>query len=540
VRSESSALSLLTLSTSLAFAAELRRRYNFPVMMKLLRRHKDWLMIVIAILAVPFIFYFVKTPDYGAMRSDRFARIYDRNVSILEAQQTVRLLTLAQALGMSDFVQTLTAGAGMDPNQTAVQFVLNLLVLRHEAARLGIRPGYAEIAEVVRTLPAFQGDSGFEMKKFTDFAQNALAPMGLAEEHVEQLVRDQLSLNQIKQLLAAGVTVPKGELDENFQRGHDTLFVSIIRFQSADLSKDIQVSDEDVQKHYDAHKAELKTDEKRKVEFVSLALTDEEKKLTGKERIEALQKLSDRATDFTQALLEKGADFKQSADKLKLAVHETGEFTKAEPDPQLKVDAQLGAAAFKVSMQEPNSDPIEVADGFYILHLAGITESRPLTLEEAKPKVVETIKKSKARELMSTKAAEVVQQLREAKQSGQPLEAAIQKSGAKAEKVPPFSLLEEEKPKSQDKESKKNEPADLAAIKQAVAFLNPGETSDFFPAGENGFIAVLEKRESLADASAAEKKAAYEKRLLDNKRRIVLMEWLRDRGQAAGLQFTKG
>jgi hypothetical protein len=509
-------------------------------MMKLLRKHRDWLMIVIAILAIPFIFYFVQRPDYGAMRSDRFARIYDRNVSLLEAQQIAKLLSLAQALGMSDFAQTLTAGAGMNPNQTAVQFVLNLLVLRHEAARLGIRPGYSEIAEVVRTLPAFQGDSGFDMKKFTDFAQNALAPMGLAEEHVEQLVRDQLSLNQIKRLLAAGVTVPKGELDENFERGHDTLFVSIIRFQPADFIKDIQVSDEDVQKHYDAHKAELKTDEKRRVEFVSLALTDEEKKLSGKERIEALQKLSDGATDFTQALLEKGADFKQAAEKLKLPLHETGEFTKAEPDPQLKVDAQLGAAAFKLSMQEPNSDPIQVADGFYILHLAGITEARPLTLEEAKPKIVETIKKSKARELMSTKAAEVVQQLREAKQSGQPLEAAIQKSGAKAEKLPPFSLFEEEKPNSQEKEPKKNEPADLPAIKQAVAFLNLGETSDFFPAGENGFIAILEKREPLAAANAAEKKAAYEKTLLDNKRRIVFMEWLRDRGQAAGLQFQKG
>jgi hypothetical protein len=141
---------------------------------------------------------------------------------------------------------------------------------------------------------------------------------------------------------------------------------------------------------------------------------------------------------------------------------------------------------------------------------------------------------------MSTKAAEVVQQLREAKQSGQPLEAAIQKSGAKAEKLPPFSLFEEEKPNSQEKEPKKNEPADLPAIKQAVAFLNVGETSDFFPAGENGFIAILEKREPLAAANAAEKKAAYEKTLLDNKRRIVFMEWLRDRGQAAGLQFQKG
>jgi len=73
-----------------------------------------------------------------------------------------------------------------------------------------------------------------------------------------------------------------------------------------------------------------------------------------------------------------------------------------------------------------------------------------------------------------------------------------------------------------------------------VAFLNAGEVSDFLPAGENGFIAILEKREPLADASAAEKKVAFEKRLLDNKRRIVLMEWLHDRGQAAGLQFTKG
>ncbi|HEU5246115.1 MAG TPA: peptidylprolyl isomerase [Candidatus Udaeobacter sp.] len=509
-------------------------------MMKLLRKHRDWLMIVIAILAIPFIFYFVQRPDYGAMRSDRFARIYDRNVSMLEAQQTVRLLTLAQALGMSDFVQTLTAGASMNQNQFAVQFIVNLLVLRHEAARLGVRPDASEIAGVVRTLPAFQGDSGFDMKKFTDFTQNALAPMGLAEEHIEQLVRDQLSLNQIKRLLAAGVTVPKGELDENFERGHDTLFVAVVRFQSSDFGKDITVSDEDVKKHYDAHKAELKTDEKRKVEFVSLALTDDEKKLRGRERIEALQKLSDRATDFTQALLEKGADFKQASAKFQLPVHETDEFTKAEPDSQLKADPQLGAAAFKLSAQEPNSDPIQVADGFYILHLAGITEARPLTLEEAKPKIVETIKKSKARELMSTKGAEVAQQLREAKQSGQPIEAAIQKAGGKTEKIPPFSLIEEENAKSQNNEPNKNEPADLPAIKQAVAFLNPGEASDFFPAGENGFVAILEKREPLADANVSEKKAEYEKRLLDNKQRVVLLEWLRDRGQAAGLQFTKG
>jgi hypothetical protein len=34
-------------------------------MMKLLRKHRQWLMIVIAILAIPFVFYFVQKPDYG-------------------------------------------------------------------------------------------------------------------------------------------------------------------------------------------------------------------------------------------------------------------------------------------------------------------------------------------------------------------------------------------------------------------------------------------------------------------------------------------
>src|SRR5438034_2069405 len=413
-------------------------------MMKLLRKHRHWLMIVIAILAIPFVFYFVQRPDYGAMRSDQFVRIYDRNVSMLEAQQMVRLFNLAQALGMSDFMQALTPGV-QDPNQVYTQFVLNLLVLRHEATRLGIRPGASEVADVVRALPVFQGESGFDLHKFSDFVQNALAPNGLAEEHIEQLVRDELCLNQIKQLLAAGVSIPKGELDENFQRAYDKLYVSVIRFQPADFAKDIAPSDEDVQKYYEAHKAELKSEEKRKVEFVTLGLTDEQKKLAGKERIEALQQLSDRATDFTQALLEKGADFKHVAAKFQLPVRTTGEFMATAPDPQLKVDAQLGAAALKLSMQEPNSDPIQVADGFYVLHLAGIVEARPLTIEEAKPKIVEAVKSSRARELMSTKGAEIVQQLREATKSpaGAGIEAAIQKAGVNVEKVPPFSLLDE-------------------------------------------------------------------------------------------------
>src|SRR5215469_2416899 len=433
----------------------------------------------------------------------------------------------------------MTAGAGLNQNQATIQFIVNLLVLRHEAERLGVRPSASEVADVVRKLPAFQGDSGFDINKFNDLVQNGLAPLGLSEDHIEQLVRDQISLTEIQKLLAAGVSLPKSELDENFQRGYDKLYVSVIRYHASDFDKDIKINDEVVQKYYDAHKAELKTDEKRKVEFVQLTLDEQEKKLAGKERIEALQKLADRATDFTQALLEKGADFKQAAAKFQLPVHETGEFTAAEPDPQLKGDPQLSAVAFKLSMQEPHSDAVQVADGFYILHLIGKTETRPLTLEEAKPKIVDALKKGRSRELMSTKGAELVQQLRDAKKSGQPLDAIVEKAGVKAEKLPAFSLIDEESEKSEGNEQKKQSP-ELLAIKEAVALLTPGDVTDFVPSGTDGLIVILEKREPLGNAIAGEKKTAFEKRVLENKERIVLIEWLRDRQQAAGLEFKKG
>jgi SurA-like N-terminal domain/PPIC-type PPIASE domain len=561
-------------------------------MMKALRRHKDWLMIVIAILAIPFVFYFVRTPDYGQMGQGEVGQIYGRKLTQLEIDRNARLGGLAQALGMSDLWSTLSLD--QPGNSGYGEFALKLIILRHEAERLGLRPSGPEIADVVRKLPAFQGESGFDINKFNDFVRNYLPPMGLGEEHIEQVVRDELCVNEIKKLLAAGITVSKGELDENFQRGYDKFYVNVIRFHSGDFDKDIKVNDEDVQKYYDAHKKELKTDEKRKVEFVHLGLPEEAQEYTNlpgplsqpagssifidrfvqsligayavtplssasdmtaqggneqntlarTERIEALQKLADQATDLTQALLEKGADFRQAAAQFQLPVLQTGEFTAAAADPQLKVDPQLGATAFKLTLQEPNSDPIQVADGFYILHLTGITEARPLTLEEAKPQIVDSLKKSRVRELISTKGAEVAQQLREATKSGQSLEAAIQKAGVKAEKVPPFSLMDEETTESQGSEvknqSQKNETPDFAAIKNAVAFLSPGEISDFSPSGSDGFIAVLEKREPSVDSDTGEKKVAFEKRLLDNKERIVFYEWLHDRQEAAGLKSSKG
>src|ERR1035437_8577904 len=144
-------------------------------MMSLLRKHRNWLMMVIAILAVPFIFYFNKTDFRGG--SDKFARVYGRDVSILEAQRGARLCNLARDLGMQNLVRSLASGANSE-NELYSQFTLNLIVLRHETARLGIQPTTAEIIDFVRTLRPFRNATGFDPKKFDEYTQTALPSLG--------------------------------------------------------------------------------------------------------------------------------------------------------------------------------------------------------------------------------------------------------------------------------------------------------------------------------------------------------------------------
>lgn len=507
-------------------------------MIRTINKHQRWLMIVIGVLVIPFVFYFNKT-DLSARGSDRFARIYDRNVSMIEARRDARLFELAKVLGMSDFRDSLAgAGNGQNENEITAQFILNLIILRREAARLGIRPTTTEIADFVRNLHVFRGPAGFDINKYTEFSQNLLSPNGLNEAQVEELAGDEISLNKIKQVVAAGVATSETESKANFEQLYGKITVSVARLRMADFAKDIKVTDDDVKKYYEAHKADFKSEEKRKVELVSLAFTDEQKKLAGKERIDVLQKLADRANDFTQALLEKGADFKQVAAKFQLPIRETGEFTQLAPDPQLKGDPQLVVAAFQLSAPEPNSEPVQTADGFYLLHLTGVVEARPLTMEEAKSKISDAIKTNRERETVSNKGAKAAHDLRESLQAGEPLASALAKANVKAEKLPPFSLSDEfESGTEPDKSGK--EPPDFPAIKRAVGDLSAGGVSDFWPATDGGLIVVVEKREPPDEAKFRESKATFDERYLGNKRKFVFYEWLRERQREAGLQFSK-
>ena len=509
-------------------------------MITVMRKHHKWLMIVIAILAIPFIFYFNKT-DFTVNRQSDLGRIYDRPITQVEFQRSARLMTLAQMLGLSQLVQDLMMRP-MSENDAYVNFAFNRLILDHEARALGVRPTTKEVVAFVKTLLPFQGTNGFDPGKYTEFTQNRLPALGFTDAQIEELVSDQLALNRLKDLLGTGLHVSDSESTEYYDQAYGKLHVAVVRFREDDFKKDLNISNEEIAKYYEAHKAELKTEEKRTVEFVAFAFGEAEKKLTGKERIDALQKLANRANDFVQAMLEKGVKFADVAAKFNVPVTATGEFTAAAPDPKLPANTQLAQYSFQLKQEEPVSDAIQGPEGFYVVHLLGMTASRPLTLDEAKPKITETLTKERLKQVVSTRAADVARTIREALRAGTPLDKALAQMGLQADRVPPFSIIENPPPKppepTADKkpEEKKPDVPDLASIKSAVRELNPGDASDFVPTPTGGLVAVMESREPGDPAGFEAAKATFEKNYIQSKRTVVFDEWLNDRRRAAGLQ----
>ncbi len=507
-------------------------------MITLIRKHHKVLMYIItALVCVSFSWYWNSNPDFGQMGSGMAGKIYGRKVPQAEFQRNSRLLRLASELGMRDLAQALTVGAQSE-NEAYENFSWNLMVLRHEAQNLGIQPTTTEIAAALKTLPVFQGDHGFDLAKYTEITDHALAPMGFSEAELEELVSDQIALGRVRKILGAGVNVPESEMRNNYERLYSKMDVATVNFKSADFAGQVQVNDEDVQKYFNTHKAELKTEERRQVKFVAFSLTEEQKKLTGKERIDALQKMADAAGDFADAVQVKGADFATVAAKFKLAPQETGPFSKTTPDPRFK-SPELTNAAYDLSPESPTSNPIQTPDGFYVERLAKLAPARPLTLAEARPEIIEKLKQERVQAMMTAKANTVAQQIRDALQKGKSIEEAGAEAGVKVEQLPAFALVDHPpgaKPAATP--DPKMLTPEMQTIKQTVSEMNPGNVSGLVPQSDGGMLVVLQKREPLNMAEFESAREMVAHAALENRNQVVFYEWLQHRRRSAGVEQT--
>jgi peptidyl-prolyl cis-trans isomerase D len=155
--------------------------------------------------------------------------------------------------------------------------ILQRMILRQaledQAQRLGLRVTDADVAaEIRREAPAlFPGGKFVGEDQYESFLQQEL---GKTPAEFESMVREQVLLQQLQDLVTDPVRVSPSEVAAEYQRQNEKAKFQYALLRPSDFAGQVPVSDADLQAWYNTHKAQFATPERR---VLDVLLADEAK-----------------------------------------------------------------------------------------------------------------------------------------------------------------------------------------------------------------------------------------------------------------------
>lgn len=493
-------------------------------MITVIRKNQQTLLIIISVLVIIAFVWLYDRTDLDKIGADRVGEIYDRTVTLTDVDRAQRMFSLAQELGLFDLLVTLTGGAGATQDGMIGEFLINRIILQHEAGVLGIVVTDDEIEELIQSLPAFQSNGRFDPMLFAAFMQEGLAPRGFTERAMEEIVADQIRLDHLRNLVEATVPMPDSEIESLYRQSHQEIRLALIEIAGDRLDVEPEITDEMIETYYEENRGNLTTAERRQVAYVVLSLDEEEKALEGRERVAALQRIANQANDFTVAMLEEEASFQATAERFGVEVKATGLFSQEEPDPEISGVRGFSATAFSLSPNDPDSDPLRVDDSFYILRLLEVEPPRPLELEEARDRIAAILREEALQEYAVTEGEATRQAILDELPEGRSLREVVQGRGHRLLEPPPFSFAEggEAVPH-------------LSRIADRLMELPEGGLSPLIRTPEGALLVYVRSRSEPDDLFLDQELDFFAMQYGSFKSRAVFYEWLMDRRARANV-----
>lgn len=268
-------------------------------MLETFRKHHYVLMCVIAV-AVIIAFTFLSNPNdsHGgpAGSSERVGTLYGRDFTLGEVQNIMQeQRVLGQLAGMaqdrtgsdpvSQFGQVMSQIVDTmrpsDRRDMDVDYPTNVFVLREECRKLGIEVEREDMEKYIKELAAFRTNGAFDAKKLEEFL--TAGPNGdraATETKLFTVVRDVMLFQRLAQLVGGNFAPSKAEVDADYAESNQKTTAAAVLIAKKDHENQT-VSDEEVQKFYDAEKAKKeapKTDDKTPAPSADPMILSEEKR----------------------------------------------------------------------------------------------------------------------------------------------------------------------------------------------------------------------------------------------------------------------
>src|SRR5215470_16592260 len=239
-------------------------------MLDRMRRHRDWLKWSLGLVCVAFVLFYI--PDFlrgtgaDAASSDTVAKVEGREITSGEFRRTyqAQLQAYRSAYG-SNMSEQLLKQLGIE--QQILQQMVDEQASLAEARRLGIDVSDEEVRERIFTIPAFQDNGHFIGEQRYQQLLRAQRPP-LSSTDFEDNIRRSLTVEKLRASLTDWLSVPDKELEQEYRRRNDKVKLAVVSFTADKFRSQVNASDQDVSAYFDAHKADFKIPEKRKIKYL--------------------------------------------------------------------------------------------------------------------------------------------------------------------------------------------------------------------------------------------------------------------------------
>src|SRR5262245_54568822 len=243
-------------------------------MLDRMRRHKNWLKWSLAIVVLTFVLLYI--PDFvqttptgtGAGAREVVAQINGRTVTAGDFQQryVTQIGAYRQQFGGSMNDQLLRQ-LGID--QQILSQMIDEQVALIEAEQSGISVSDDELAQQIFSIPALQDNGRFiGEQRYEQLLQSQNPPM--TKVQFEQSLRRSMVLDKLRAALTDWMAVSDADVQREFNQRNQKVKLQVVALTEAKFRSGVTVTDADIAAHFEAHKAEYRIGEQRKIKYILL------------------------------------------------------------------------------------------------------------------------------------------------------------------------------------------------------------------------------------------------------------------------------
>ncbi len=388
------------------------------------------LKVILIAVAASFVGWGIGTSGRGSKQTDVIAEVMNQKITIQEFQRYYNSLVENYRKQLGDrFSPELLER--LNVKSSAFNSLTQRKLLLAMALEKGMTVSDQELIVAIRKQPYFQRDGVFNQRLY----ENVLRQNRFEPQQFEEYFREDMLIEKLHSIIADSVKVSDIEVRKAYTRENEKVSVDYLSLDAFKYRDKIKPTDEELQKYFQESEESFKKPESLKLKYVKLSpqdymnqvdVTEEEARSYYEDYPDQFKRGEEVHVRHILLKVEEGADESEwekvrvEAEKLLKKIKGGADFAelakKFSQDPGSKdKGGDLGSfpkgqmvkpfeeAAFSLKPGQV-SDPVRTRFGYHIIKLEEKQEAGQEPFEDARKKIVEKLKKSKAQDIADDRA----------------------------------------------------------------------------------------------------------------------------------------